>query len=98
MAKNFVSVGAWTHDCAFYNGERQFWQRFSGLFSALVKLLFGTIILSPDLLGPVAIERRGSKLQHISMSVRRRKVELELGKLKLTSEKNYERFQNVSSF
>ena len=60
MAKNFVSVGAWTHDRAFYNGERQFWQRFSGLFSALVKLLFGTIILSPDLLGQVAIIWPGS--------------------------------------
>ena len=35
--------------------EWRFWQRFSGLFSALVKLLFGTINLSPDLLGPVTI-------------------------------------------
>ena len=36
-------------------GKRRFWQRFSGSFSALVKLLFGTTVLSPDLLGPVTI-------------------------------------------
>ena len=53
--KNFVGDRARTYDLAFHDGQRWFWQHFSGLFSTLVKLLFGTIILSTDLLGPVAI-------------------------------------------
>ena len=53
MAKNFVDDGAQTRDLAFHDGEQQLWQHFSSVF--LVKLLFGTIIPSPDLLCPVAI-------------------------------------------
>ena len=47
---NFVRNGARTRDLAFQDGKR-----FSGFLSALVKWLLGTVILRPDLYGPVTI-------------------------------------------
>lgn len=55
MVKNFAGGGARTRDLAIHDDERQFWQRFSGFFSALVQFLLGTIILNPNLYGQVTI-------------------------------------------
>ena len=55
MVKNFVGDGAQTRNLALHDGKQTFWKHFSGFLGTLVLWLLGTIIQSPDLLGPVTI-------------------------------------------